>query len=149
MSQGSTVTFFLDRALGNHYVAQALAESGATVEVCDDHFPQNCPDVVWLPEVSQRGWIVLTKDDNIGRNPLEQIAIAQSEAKVFILATGNLTGKEMGQIFALALPRITKLMQSHRSPFIARVYEGGIVRMWQNHKRLKKLLNQFVQCEEP
>jgi hypothetical protein len=87
MSQGSTVTFFLDRALGNHYVAQALAESGATVEVCDDHFPQNCPDVVWLPEVSQRGWIVLTKDDNIGRNPLEQIAIAQSEAKVFILAT--------------------------------------------------------------
>jgi PIN like domain len=79
MSQGSTVTFFLDRALGNHYVAQALVESGATVEVCDDHFPQNCPDVVWLPEVSQRGWIVLTKDDNIGRNPLEQVAIAQSE----------------------------------------------------------------------
>jgi hypothetical protein len=35
MSQGSTVTFFLDRALGNHYVAQALVESGATVEVCE------------------------------------------------------------------------------------------------------------------
>jgi predicted nuclease of predicted toxin-antitoxin system len=148
MSQGSTVTFFLDRALGNHYVAQALVKAGATVEVCDDHFPPDCPDVVWLPEVSERGWIILTKDDKIGRNPLEQIAIAQSEAKVFILAVGNLTGKEMGQIFALALPRIAKLTQSHRSPFIARVYEGGIVRMWQDQKRLKKLLNQFIQYEE-
>jgi predicted nuclease of predicted toxin-antitoxin system len=149
MSQESTVTFFLDRALGKHYVAQALAKAGATVEVCDDHFPPDCPDVVWLPEVSQRGWIILTKDDKIGRNPLEQIAIAQSDAKVFILATGNLTGKEMGQIFALALPRIKKLTQSHRSPFIARVYEGGVVRMWQDQKRLKKLLNQFVPDEEP
>jgi predicted nuclease of predicted toxin-antitoxin system len=148
MSQGSTVTFFLDRALGNYYVAQALVKAGATVEVCDDHFPPDCPDVVWLPEVSERGWIILTKDDKIGRNPLEQIAIAQSEAKVFILAVGNLTGKEMGQIFALALPRIAKLTQSHRSPFIARVYEGGIVRMWQDQKRLKKLLNQFIQYEE-
>lgn len=149
MSQELTVTFFLDRALGKHYVAQALAKAGATVELCDDHFPPNCPDVVWLPDVSQRGWIILTKDDKIGRNPLEQISIAQSDAKVFIIATGNLTGKEMGQIFVLALPRIKKLTQSHRSPFIARVYEGGVVRMWQDQKRLKKLLNQFVQGTEP
>jgi predicted nuclease of predicted toxin-antitoxin system len=149
MSQELTITFFLDRALGNHYVAQALVKAGATVEICDHHFPADCPDVVWLPEVSQRGWIILTKDDKIGRNPLEQIAIAQSDAKVFILAVGNLTGKEMGQIFALALPRMQKLTQSHRSPFIARVYEGGVVRMWQDQKRLTKLLNQFLANEEP
>jgi predicted nuclease of predicted toxin-antitoxin system len=149
MSQESTVTFFLDRALGSNYVAQALKQAGATVEVFAPHFPPDCPDVVWLPEVSQRGWIILTKDDKIGRNPLEQIAIAQSAAKVFILAGGNLTGKEMGNIFALALPKIQKLAQSHRPPFIARVYEGGIVRMWQDQKRLKKLLNQFVPDEEP
>jgi predicted nuclease of predicted toxin-antitoxin system len=148
MSQDSTITFFLDRSLGNHYVAQSLIKAGAIVEICDNHFPPDCPDVTWLPEVSRRGWIILTKDDKVGRNPLEQIAIAQSDAKVFILSIGNLTGKEMGQIFALALSRMEKLTQSHRSPFIARVYGGGIVRMWQDKKRLTKLLNQFLSNEE-
>jgi predicted nuclease of predicted toxin-antitoxin system len=147
MSQESSTIFFLDRALGNRYVAQALEAAGATVEIFDPHFPADCPDVVWLPEVSQRGWIILTKDDKIGRNLLEQIAIAQSHAKVFILSVGNLTGREMGHIFALALPKIEKLAQSHRPPFIARVYEGGTVRMWQDQKRLIKLLNQFTQAE--
>jgi predicted nuclease of predicted toxin-antitoxin system len=148
MSQASSVTFFLDRALGSRYVAQALNAAGATVEIFDPYFPQDCPDTVWLPEISQRGWIILTKDDKIGRNPLEQIAIAQSNAKVFILAVGNLTGREMGDIFAQALPKMEKLAQSHRAPFIARVYEGGVVRMWQDQKRLKKLLSLFVQDEE-
>jgi PIN like domain len=136
-------TFFLDRSLGGKYVAEALRRVGAKIEIMEPHFPADCPDVVWMPDVSQRSWIVLTKDDRIGRNPLEQIAIAQSDARVFILAEGSLTGKEMGAIFVLALPKIEKLVQSHRSPFIARVYGGGIVRMWQDSRRLGKLLNQF------
>lgn len=145
MTDSEAPVFFIDRGLGSRYVAQALQEAGATVEVFEPHFASDTPDTVWLPEVSQRGWFVLTKDDNIGRNPLEQIAIAQSQARVFILAIGNLTGREMGAIFAAALPKMQKLAKSHRSPFIARVHEGGKVRMWQDHKRLNKLLAQFVE----
>jgi hypothetical protein len=142
MKQVSTV-FFVDRSLGGKYVAQALREAGAIVEVLEPYFSPDCPDVVWLPEVSQRGWVILTKDDKIGRNPLEQLAIAQSDARVFILAEGTLTGREMATQFVLALPKMEKLIQSHRSPFIARVYGGGIVRMWQDQRRLAKLLKQF------
>ncbi|MGG6270851.1 hypothetical protein ACQ4M3_40880 [Leptolyngbya sp. AN03gr2] len=51
----------------------------------------------------------------------------------------------MGAIFAAALPKMQKLAKSHRSPFIARVYENSKVWMWQNHKRLNKLLAQFAE----
>ncbi|MGV0028407.1 PIN-like domain-containing protein [Phormidesmis priestleyi] len=114
-----------------------------TVEIFEPHFLPDVPDTMWLPEVSQRGWFVLTKDDKIGRNSWEQIAIAQSQARVFILAIGNLPGREMGKIFAEALPKMQRIAQSHRSPFIAKVYEDGKVRMWQDRKRLNNLLAQF------
>jgi hypothetical protein len=79
-------TFFIDRALGRKYVADALRNAGAKVEIHEDHFSPDSPDTEWLPEVSQRGWLILTKDDAIGRNILEQIAIASSEVKK---GTGN------------------------------------------------------------
>jgi hypothetical protein len=54
--------FFIDRDLGQRLVAQALREAGAQVEIHQAHFAPDSPDIEWLPEVSQRGWVVLTKD---------------------------------------------------------------------------------------
>jgi predicted nuclease of predicted toxin-antitoxin system len=135
-------TFFLDRALGKKYVAAALRDAGAQIEIHADHFPPDSPDTEWLPEVSRRGWIVLTKDDAIGRNLVERIAIAQSEAKVFVLAAGNLTGREMAAIFVEALNKMEKVANGQQPPFIAKVYHQGRVRVWQNRtKPLKTLKN--------
>jgi hypothetical protein len=64
--------FFVDRALGKNLV-KILRNAGANAEAHIDHFAPNSPDVEWLPEVSRRGWIVLTKDANLGRTPSEQI----------------------------------------------------------------------------
>jgi PIN like domain/Protein of unknown function (DUF433) len=51
------------------------------VEIHGDHFDQGAADVDWLPEVGRQGWIVLTKDANIGKRTLEKIAVAQSHIK--------------------------------------------------------------------
>jgi hypothetical protein len=45
----------------------------------------------------------LTKDEKIAYRTLEQVAIAQSDARVFVLVSGNLSGLEMGQAFQKAL----------------------------------------------
>jgi PIN like domain len=50
-----SITFFLDRSLGGKYVAEALRRVGATVEIMEPHFPADCPDILWLPAISQRG----------------------------------------------------------------------------------------------
>ena len=39
------------------------------------------------PFVSQKDWIVLTKDEDIGRNILEVQAISRAKGRVFILVS--------------------------------------------------------------
>lgn len=140
MSKADQTTFFIDRALGRKAVADALRKAGAKIEVHDDHFPARALDVEWLPIVGERGWVILTKDDAIGRRLLEQMAVADSGARVFVLASGNLTGLEMADIFVMALSRMQRFSQGNSQPFIAKVYKRGTVRMWQSRNQLLKLL---------
>ena len=106
----------------------------------DDHFPVGALDIEWSPIVGKRGWLILTKDDAIGRRLLEQMAVASSGARVFVLASGNLTGPAMADIFVMALARMQKFAQGNSQPFIAKVYQRGSVRMWQSRNQLLKLL---------
>ncbi|MBE9078118.1 hypothetical protein IQ241_12585 [Romeria aff. gracilis LEGE 07310] len=140
MNQENQPTFFIDRALGRKAIAGGLRKAGATVEIHDDHFPPEALDVEWLPIVGQRGWLILTKDGGIGRRLLEQISVATSEARVFVLSSGNLTGSEMAEIFVSALSRMQRFALGNPQPFIAKVYKSGTVRMWQSRNQLLKLL---------
>jgi predicted nuclease of predicted toxin-antitoxin system len=149
VKKSQTFTFFIDRALGQKFVATALRQAGAQVEVHDDHFAPEALDVDWLPEVARRGWIVLTKDAMVGKNILEQVAIASSGARVFILAINDCTGEDMANAFALSLPRMERLINSHSPPFIAKVYQFGKVRIWQDRKKLLSTLQQFTQRFPP
>jgi hypothetical protein len=138
-------TFFIDRALGQIVVADALRKAGASVEVHDHHFVPNTPDDIWVPAVSQRGWIVLTRDKQIGVNIPEQIAVASSGTRMFALSIDQATGEDMARALTQALPRMKRLTQSHPAPFIAKVYEFGKVRMWKDQKKLLKTLQQMTQ----
>ncbi|OLP20272.1 hypothetical protein BST81_00585 [Leptolyngbya sp. 'hensonii'] len=132
--------FFIDRALGKKFVADALRSAGAVVEVHEDHFAPAAPDTEWLPEVSRRGWITVTRDAKIGLNLLEQVAIASSEARVFVLSVDQATGEEMAKAVGAALPKMERLIVSHSAPFIAKIFEFGQVRMWKDRKKLLKTL---------
>lgn len=115
------------------------------LEVHNDHFAPESPDIEWLPEVAQRGWVVLIKDAMVGRNILEQVAIASSGARVFVLSMNDGTGEDMARAFVLALPRMERLINSHPAPFIAQVFQFGRVRMWRDRKKLLSTLQQFTQ----
>ncbi len=119
-------TYFIDRALGKS-VGQALQQLGVNVEFHQGHFEPDAPDTEWLPFVSQKGWIVLTKDQRIGNNILELKAIAISNARVFILTSGKLFSKNMQDIFVNTINKIAKMTQGNQAPFIAKVYRDGRV----------------------
>jgi predicted nuclease of predicted toxin-antitoxin system len=121
--------FFLDRSLGSKHVAHALRAAGVTVEIHNDHFPQDARDEIWLPEVGKRGWVVLTKDDRIRYRSAEFAAVIDAHVALFALASGNLNGEEMAQAFVAALPRMHRLLAKHRPPFIAKVTRSGEVSM--------------------
>lgn len=132
-------TYFIDRALGKS-VGFALQKLGVKIEFHQDHFASNSPDIEWLPIVSQQGWIVLTKDTNIGRNILEIRAMAYSNAKVFTLVSANLNTAKMINIFEELIEKIDKIAQSNKAPFIAKMYKDATVKIWKNKTILQKYL---------
>src|SRR5438094_3502495 len=66
--------YFVDRYLGRRIVPEALRQAGMRVEVHDDHFAADAPDVQWIAVGGQRGWVVLTKDERIRRRSSELTA---------------------------------------------------------------------------
>ena len=132
-------TYFLDRALGKS-VGEALQALGVKVEFHNDHFRPDSPDTEWLPIVSENGWVILTKDKMIGKNILEIKAMAVSNAKVFVLVSGNFNRQEMIKIFVNTIEKIDKFAQGNQAPFFAKIYKDSRVEMWLNKTALKKYL---------
>jgi len=132
-------TYFIDRALGKS-VGKALQNLGVKIEFHKDHFSPNSPDTEWLPVVSQKGWIVLTKDSNIGRNILEIQAMAYSDAKVFTLVSAELNTVKMVHIFEQIIIKIDNFATTNKAPFIAKIYKDATIQLWKNHNTLKKSL---------
>jgi len=123
------VVLFIDECLGSVDVPNALIEVGARVELLRDHFASDTPDEVWLADVGARGWLVLTKDDRNRHRQSERRALRASLAAVFALAAKNLKGPQMGQAFARAYPRMSKLARAHERPFVASEGATGEVRL--------------------
>jgi predicted nuclease of predicted toxin-antitoxin system len=123
------LVFFLDRNLGKHTIADALRQAGAEVQIHDDHFRQGAEDVEWLPVVGQRRWIVLTKDTQIRYRALERAALMQAGGRAFVLTAGNLSAREMAEVFIKALPAIRRFVANHQPPFIAKVTRSSTVSM--------------------
>jgi predicted nuclease of predicted toxin-antitoxin system len=123
----ASLTWFLDRNLGRHVVADALRQAGVDVEVHDDHFRRDAEDEEWLREVGRRGWVVLTRDRRIRYRSHERAALIQAGVRAFVLVAGNLSGREMAAVFVKALPAMRRFMVRHPPPFIAKVTRSGAV----------------------
>ena len=142
MSSSSSITFFIDRCLGSKRIVTALRQAGITVEIHDDNFAPDAPDVDWLPIVGKQGWVVLTKDANIDRRPLERMAVARSGVCLFILTSQNLSGNDMIEILIKAMVPIQNLVRKHPAPFIAKIYRDSSVEIWRDREALSEELNE-------
>lgn len=118
-------TFYVDRCLGKALPA-ALRNAGACVEIHDDHFSQNALDVNWIPEVTRRGWVILTKDKNIRRNTVEREVVLTASARIFTLSSGNMRGAEMADRFVRYLADMEQFAVNEPAPFVAVLEVGGI-----------------------
>ena len=87
------LVFFIDQSLGQKKIPEALRKAGAAVEVHGDYFTPDERDEVWLTEVGQKGWVVLTKDRKIRYRAIEQAALIKGRVAAFVLSAGNLTGE--------------------------------------------------------
>ena len=104
----------------------ALVDVGASVKLIREEFGEGAPDLDWLPEVGRRGWIVLTKDVRIRRNPAEKQAFVAARVRAFFVTARGLTGPERADLLVRFLPRLQRLAGQYLAPFIGIVRRDGV-----------------------
>jgi len=125
------LVFFIDRSLGRR-VAEFLRPScGAEerFELHDDHFLQDTPDTVWLADVGQRGWVVLTKDVHITTNLVELDAVLAARVALFALGRGHASAETMAETFTRALAPIRTALRRFARPMVGTIAADGVVTM--------------------
>lgn len=120
-----TLTYYLDRALGKHIIADLLRASGVQIEVHDDHLPIDAPDEDWIGLIAAQGWIGITKDRHIRHRHSELSAIKSHKAKVLVVRAKNATATEIADVLIKSLSKIEKFVTSNKPPFVAGVDRLG------------------------
>lgn len=131
--------FFIDRCLGTK-LAERLRNVEATVEIHDDYFAPDMKDEDWLRIVRERNWVVLTKDKKIASRRLELLPVAQGDVRLFAFVDGDVPGVVVAQAFVNALQNMQRFIRGNQAPFIAKVYQSGLVKPCKNHKELLRML---------
>lgn len=122
----ASLTFFLDHQIGRFQVADALRSAGAVVEVHLDHFPGDAPDTEWIPEVGRRGWVLITKDQNIRRNPLERAAYQAARLRGFVVTGKDMNAIELGTLLVGCLPGMVRRSAGRSGPFVFTISRYGV-----------------------
>jgi len=139
---------FLDRDFGRYHVADVLRAAGEVVEVHDDHFDQGVADEEWLPEVTRRGWIALSKDNAIRRAVrrgfLQRLTVARCGARLFVFTGSDMTGPQIGEALASMAPRIRRMAEAQPAPFIATAQASGNVVLWRDSQQLLTELERLL-----
>ena len=124
-------TLFIDRNLGKHVIADRLRADGMTVEVHDDHLPQNAPDEEWIALVGRKGWVAITKDKNIRYRAAELEAIRRHSARVIVIRMKNATGTDIAELLVKGRRRIARFAAKTPPPFVAGISRNGAVKAYE------------------
>ena len=100
-----------------------LAVAGYDIRPWYEHFAGR-DDVEWLPAIGDRGWVLLTKDNDIRRRPLEIEAILNARVRAFVLTATELRREEQAAIFLTAMPKIHRICR-RVGPFIFNITRMG------------------------
>ena len=100
-----------------------LAAAGYEIRPWYDHFP-GTDDIEWLPASGEQGWVLLTKDKDIRRRPLEIDAILSARVRAFVLTATDLRRDEQAEIFKKAIPKIHRICR-RPGPFVYNITALG------------------------
>jgi hypothetical protein len=134
LPSASPPEFFLDRSIGRRVVPDALRAAGAVLHVMADVYGerigQGLADEEWLRDAGNRGWVVLMKDAKIRYRPAELQVVINHGLRAFCLTNANLRGVEMAERFVENLPRIVRIAEQKRGPYIYGVYSDAVRPLW-------------------
>ena len=132
IQQLSSYVFFIDRNFGRRLVPDALRAAGLALEVNHEHFPVHdvepeLSDIEWIETVTSRGWVILTRNGSIRRNPLERRAFIRAGARVFNIRNASADAQRVASAIRKAGRSIATILEQESPPFIAGISMNGDV----------------------
>ncbi|WP_239395270.1 hypothetical protein, partial [Frankia sp. CiP3] len=114
-------------------VPEALRAAGFDVVTMQDHYgpakAERLADEDWIPDVTQVGMTVFTKDSRMRFNRLIVHAILASGARCFALARQDLTGRQMAQRLIDNREEILRIARSRPGPYFFHVHQDRVDEM--------------------
>lgn len=83
------------------------------------------PDTEWIPEVAKHDWVLITKDQNIRRNPLERAAYRAAKLRGFIATGKDMNAKELGELLVRCLTGMVRRAAGRPGPLLFTISRGG------------------------
>lgn len=124
MSKNGSVTFFFDNNL-SHHLAEGMKAFLEDAVHLQDEFPKNAEDADWLPTIGKRGWILVTRDERIRKNPAEIKAYRKHRVGAFFLGGKNRSRCELIRQLVRNWPRMKELSAKTPKPFAFRIPPKG------------------------
>lgn len=122
------MTFLFDACVSSNLVA-ILKLLGVDALHLHDRFSPDTPDPEWLPEVGRKGWVLVTADGRINRNPAERQLLREAGMTTFFLVRDfpRMTIFEQVSCIAKWWPRIAAEAAKNRPGTHLRVNRNGSV----------------------
>jgi len=123
------VIFLDENHCNNQKILHVLRTAEIAVERHLDHFARGTPDEDWLPFVGKNDWALLTTDARIRYRSNEKRAVQENAVRMFYFSTNNLSGQQMADVLAKALPAMRRLFITQTPPFFAAITRNGTVNL--------------------
>jgi len=91
------VTFFFDNTFSRS-IPRILLELDIDATHLRDHFPADTKDVVWIPEIGKKGWVLVTADLSVQKRNAERIALREANIVTFFFGTWFLDKRKWDQV---------------------------------------------------
>jgi len=120
------VNFFIDNNLGEE-LALGLRGFGEAVIHLKESYPEDTPDEVWLEDIGNKGYFLITRDKRIRYNPLENRTLRTYKIGAFFLQGKQRSRCDLILQLVRNWPRIKEFALSNRNkrPFAFRVPPNG------------------------
>jgi predicted nuclease of predicted toxin-antitoxin system len=113
------IRFFVDENLGRNLV-NGLRDLGYTnIEHISEYFESGVEDKVWLEYVGKKGYILITKDKGIRKNPKEKAALLKYNIVAFFLGGSHMGTREIGKQLIIAWEKMEDLAKRQQKKGIA------------------------------
>lgn len=120
---------FIDRNSGGRLFRGLIEQAGIEVHLHDEQFRHKTEDPDWLARLGESGWLLVSGDNDVTRQPLFLRQLADSKAHVFVLLALNGASPE-GKAACIvgAYGKMCELAACYKPPALWRIGKDEVAR---------------------